>query len=141
MSRDLAIIYLSVYRIKIKDIHGIMCLYHPVSHNYKIYSPDIPSIKVRNPASCRKPPGTSWHCVCQVREVRKMPGNSLYPLKSQGKVREFSDKSGNFSDIRKSFLENSKWKKEYQNFDKFKNFLLRGQRKKIRKSWWRIWEN
>ena len=35
--------------------------------------------------------------VCQfreVREVREKSGNSLYPLKSQGKVREFSDKSG-----------------------------------------------
>ena len=32
--------------------------------------------------------------VCQVREFREKSGNSLYPLKSQGKVREFSDKSG-----------------------------------------------
>ena len=32
--------------------------------------------------------------VCQVREVREKSRNSLYPLKSQGKVREFSEKSG-----------------------------------------------
>ena len=32
--------------------------------------------------------------VCQVREVREKSGNSLYPLKSQGKVGEFREKSG-----------------------------------------------
>ena len=32
--------------------------------------------------------------VCQAREVREKSGNSLYPLKSQGKVRKFSEKSG-----------------------------------------------
>ena len=35
--------------------------------------------------------------VCQVREVREVrekSGNSLYPLNSQGKVREVSEKSG-----------------------------------------------
>ena len=38
-------------------------------------------------------------------------------MTSQGKVK-------NFSEIRKSFFENSKWKKKYQNFDKFQKFLI-----------------
>ena len=46
--------------------------------------------------------------VCQVREVREKSRNSLYPLKSQGKVGEFSETSGKsrgiFSDIKKSFF-------------------------------------
>ena len=61
--------------------------------------------------------------VCQVREVREVrekSGNSLYPLKSQGKVREFSEKSGKsqgiFSDIKKSFSGNSKLKKKVSKF-------------------------
>ena len=33
--------------------------------------------------------------------VREKSGNSLYSLNSQGKVREFSEKSGNFSEIKK----------------------------------------
>ena len=38
----------------------------------------------------------------QVREVGEKSGSSLYPLKSQGKFREFREKSGNFSEIKKS---------------------------------------
>ena len=40
--------------------------------------------------------------VMEVREVREKSGNSLYALKSQGKIREFSEKSRNFSEIKKS---------------------------------------
>ena len=64
----------------------------------------------------------STGCLPSQGKVRQKSGNSLYPLKSQGKIRESSDKSGNFSKIGKSFFENSKWKKKYQNFDKFQNF-------------------
>ena len=57
-------------------------------------------------------------------------GNSLYPLKSQGKVREFSEKSGKCLEISvKSslFFRYSKLKKKYRNIDTFQKFLsLRG---------------
>ena len=46
--------------------------------------------------------------------------SSLYSLKGQGKVREFSEKSGKsqgiFSDIKKSFSGNSKLKKKVSKF-------------------------
>ena len=60
--------------------------------------------------------------VCQVREVREKSGNSLYPLKSQGKVREFRDKSGKSQGISVKlghFFVNSKCNETYPNFDKF----------------------
>ena len=63
--------------------------------------------------------------------------NSLYPLKSQGKVREFSDKSGNFSEIRRSFLRTANGIKKNKNFDSFQKFpILRGKisGKEIRES-------
>ena len=62
--------------------------------------------------------------VCQVGEKS---GNSLYPFKSQGKVREFSEKSGNFSEIKKSFFRNSKLRKKYQNYTFQKFRILRGE--------------
>ena len=37
--------------------------------------------------------------VSHVREVKVNSGNSLYSLKSQGKVREFSEKSGKGQEI------------------------------------------
>ena len=49
-------------------------------------------------------------------------------MKSQGKVREFREKSGNFSEIKKSFFRNRKLKRKFQNFDTFqKCLILRGQ--------------
>ena len=60
--------------------------------------------------------------VCQVREVREKSGNSLYPLKSQGKVRELSDNSGNFSEIKKPFFGIVTWRKSITISVHFKNF-------------------
>ena len=64
--------------------------------------------------------------VCQVREVREKSGNSLYPLKSQGKVREFSEKSGKSQGIlvksRNLFLRTVNWRKSIKISIHFKNF-------------------
>ena len=37
-----------VYRIKNKDIFDIVCVYHPVSLNFKIPSPEILFIEIAN---------------------------------------------------------------------------------------------
>ena len=69
--------------------------------------------------------------VCQFREVREKLGNSLYLLKSQGKVGEFSEKckksQGVLVKSRNLFFKKSKLKNNYQNFDTFQKFrILRG---------------
>ena len=46
------------------------------------------------------------------------------PLEKSGNVREFSGKSGNFSETKKYFFRNSKVKKKYQIFDIFQKYLI-----------------
>ena len=71
--------------------------------------------------------------VCQVREVREKSGNLLYPLKSQGKVREFSDKSGKSQGISVKlgdlFLRRANGRKSIKILINFKHFGFYEERK------------
>ena len=48
--------------------------------------------------------------------VSAKSGNSLYTGKSQGKVREFREKSGNFSEIKKSFFKEQQIEEKISKF-------------------------